>query len=148
MTLTNEEASRLRSQIQADPLLADHARRGRDGDILAQLNQVRDDVLVARGLVDATEFDALVDPADRPHLSNLQLQHLAVLLVAGRVDMQSQSVEVFAETILADKPASRSRIRAHQVRPGSLAERDFGRPLQVDDISAALRPDRPDGRIQ
>ena len=148
MTLSNEEASRLRSQIQADPILSDHARHGRDGDILAQLNQVREDVLVARGVVDATEFDALVDPADRPSLSNLQLQHLAVLLVAGRVDMQSQSVEVFAETILADKPASRSRIRAHQVRPGSLAERDFGRPLQVDDISAALRPERPDGRIQ
>lgn len=148
MTLTTEQASRLRSQIQADPLLADHARRGRDGDILAQLNQVRDDVLVARGLVDATEFDALIDPADRAGLTSLQLQHLAVLLVAGRVDMQSQSVEVFAQTILADKPASQSRIRAHQMRPGSLAERDFGRPLQVDDVSAALKPDRPDGRVQ
>lgn len=147
MPLTDFDSQRLRLQIQADPLLAEHARRGRDADILAELNAPRDDIQVTRSRVDAVEFDALIDPAERPALSSEQLQHLSVLLVAGQVDMQSDSVTVFAETILADKPASRSRINACKTRPGSVAERDFGQVLTVNDVSNALRPDRPEGRI-
>ncbi len=60
--------------------------------------------------------------------------------------MQGDSAAVFADTVLADKPSSRARINAHKTRPGSVAERDFP-GLTVNDISKALKPDRPDGRI-
>lgn len=138
---------KLKATIDADATLAEHGRRGRDADIYAELYRVREDVHVPRGRVDAVEFDALIDPAERPALSTQQLQHLSVLLVAGQVDMQSDSVTVFADTILGDKPASRDRIHVAKTRPGSIAERDFGRDLTVNDISNTLRPDRPDGRI-
>jgi len=137
---------KLRAVILADPNLADHARLGRDADILAELSRVRDDIQVPRGRVDAVEFDALIDPTERSSLSTPQLQHLSVLLIAGQVDMSSESVSVFADTILADKPSSRGRINASKTRPGSVAERDFP-GLTVNDISNALKPDRPDGRI-
>ncbi len=146
MPLTDSDSQRLRLQIQADPLLAAHARMGRDADIFADLTTVRDDILIPRGRVDAVEFDALIDPDERASLSTQQLQHLCVLLIAGQVDMQSDSVTVFADAILADKPASQARVNAHKTRAGSVAERDFP-GLTVNDVSNALKADRPDGRI-
>ncbi len=137
---------KLRAVILADPNLAQHGQAGRDGDIFSELTRVREDVQVLRGRVDAVEFDALIDPTERSSLSTPQLQHLSVLLIAGQVDMSSESVSVFADTILADKPSSRGRINASKTRPGSVAERDFP-GLTVNDISNALKPDRPDGRI-
>ncbi|HOD80407.1 MAG: hypothetical protein BWX88_01108 [Planctomycetes bacterium ADurb.Bin126] len=146
MPLTESDSQSLRLRIQADPQLADHARLGRDADILTELSRVRDDIQVPRGRVDAVEFDALIDPTERMDLSTQQLQHLSVLLIAGQVDMQGDSAAVFADIVLADKPSSRARINANKTRPGSVAERDFP-GLTVNDISNALKPDRPDGRI-
>lgn len=133
--------------IKADATLANLASKGNDSGILTELQKVREDIDVPRGIVPCTDFDAQIDATERATLTAEQLQHLSVLLVGGTVDMQSPSIDVFANEILSNKPLSSQKIKNYKTKKGSVIDKEFG-SLTLNDISNSLAVDRPDGKIK
>lgn len=150
MAKTPEQLDKLYALIAADPVLAEHGRKGRDADIRAALAAVRDDINVPRGRVSPCELDGLIDPGERSELLPSQLQQLSTLTVMPEVDMQSPSIDWLTNSVLSAvlEPKSWRAVIAHRTKKGSIIDRDFGGDLTVSDVSDALKRDRPEGKIK
>lgn len=138
------DLKKLKDLIDADPTLKEHGAKGRDTNIADELNRVRDDVAVPRGMVQSQEFLTLLDASEFAALTQVQSQSFGLFLASGVIDLSAQPTDDLA-AIMPEK--TRAKIVAHKTRPGSRAERDLGGPVTAVDVGKALKPDRPGGKV-
>lgn len=145
----------LRDYIRANETLAAFADAGNDAAIAAALNAVDGTIQVSREYIPADYLKALAVAAyntaavmgDATKIARWQG---AVAAASGFNDPILLTDPVLAAQLsqaTTDGVLSQELKDYYTKRAGSISEREFGKAVSVDDVSAALSVDRPNGIV-
>lgn len=145
---TNKDhLERLREIIRADPTLKGHGDAGRDNQVAPHF---------------AADSGQKIDRASVPNADLLaavyregetwtaqEATELALLLVPAETPL-SVDIRAKLDVLLADKPVGKAGYEAIRERPATVAEAEWGEgsTITTEHVSAALKTDRPDGKVE
>lgn len=141
--------------IQADATLKAHATIGSDGAIAAALNAIDPAIQITRESIPpdylrAMAVAAMMTASQSGDAALAAKWQGAVVAASGFQDEIKLSDPVLGIQLAAasaDGVLSQEITDYYTKRPGSIAEREFGRAVSVDDVSAALSTDRTGGKV-
>ena len=139
--LTPQQQARVREIVQTTPALNGLLKSGRDADILTELARPRADLPMPATLT-GNDWLASAEPDDVRAMDGDQTTMHAFMGLRGSIDMPAAQ-----KTIDAMPPALAAKLNAQRTRPGSVLENEFGGEIMVNELSDALLPLRPGGRI-
>lgn len=142
--------------IKTSPDLSAMAATGHDGGIEAALNAVDPAIVVPRDSIPADSLRAMAIAASMTaaglgDAAKIARWQAAVAASSGFRDPIPLTDPVLVIQLSAAEADGvlYPQIKNHYcTRPGSIAEREWGRAVTVSEISQALLIDRPDGLIQ
>lgn len=136
----------LRDLIRADPTLLAHADAGRDNQVAPHF-AADSGQKIDRASIPNDELLAAVY-RDGDEWTGEQTTELALLLVPSSVPMGGD-IPGKLDALLADKGNGKAAFEAIRKRALTVAEVAFGAgsTITTADVSAALRPDRPSGKV-
>jgi len=137
---------RLRDLIRADPDMLAHANAGRDNQIGPHFSAASGQKIDKASVHNADLLAAIYRDGETWTAENTTT--LALLLVPPEAPM-STDIKTRIDEILADKPIGQAGFVEVRQRDATVAEVEWGEgsTITTADVSASLRPDRPDGRI-
>jgi len=151
-----EQLTAIRKYIQSDSTLAEHAKTGNDGAIAAALNAADPKIRIAKSSIPADHLRALAMAAamtafktgDAAVIARWQFAVAASSGFQDDIQLSDPILAVQLAQATADKVLSQEIKDHYTTRDGTIAEREWGTTVSVDDVSESLLVDRPDGQIK
>lgn len=135
----------LKALIDATPDAKAKADSGDDTGCAAVLNALP--AVIDRTEIPSHEVFEAVVPAEWSAITAAEKQRVQTILGMGTVNFGGPNTRAALGSAFGAGTTTRANLLALQSRAGSIPERDFGRDVTANDVSAAMLPSRPNGKV-